>query len=85
MQPMASLYSSILARGSTFWRFCRSGNFVNFIKITATDCAITGFGAAVAGSGQSGAGKIFPVHYKEWKFVADKIYSMQNMGIKGEG
>ena len=37
MEPMASLHSSILARGSTFWRICRSGNFVNFIKITATD------------------------------------------------
>ena len=65
MQPMASLHSSILAWGSTFWRICRSGNFVNFIKITATDCAIAGYGAAAAGSGRSGAGKIFPAHYKE--------------------
>ena len=65
MQPMASLHSSILARGSTFWRICRSGNFVNSIKITATDGAITGFGVAAAGSGRSGTGKIFPVHYKE--------------------
>ena len=65
MEPMASLHSSILARGSTFWRICRSGNFVNFIKITATDCAIAGYGAAAAGSGRSGAGKIFPAHYKE--------------------
>ena len=76
MEPVASLHSSILARGSTFWRICRSGNFVNFIKITATDCAIAGYGAAAAGSGRSGAGRSSPRTTKN----ADWGYGHQGEG-----